>query len=64
MRRDVDANAPTSIDSRLPVLKLIDCSLRACVIPLSAATIWLTVTNQQDDSSYGKLEFSNLLGLK
>lgn len=34
------------------------------MIPLSVASIWLTVTNQQDDSSYGKLEFSNLMGLK
>lgn len=64
MRTDaVDANAPTSNDS-LPALKLLDSSLRICVIPLSAATIWLSVTNQQDNSIYGKLEFSNLMGLR
>ncbi|KAJ8754697.1 hypothetical protein K2173_010788 [Erythroxylum novogranatense] len=47
-----------------PMLKLVDCSLRLSVIPLSVATIWLTVTNHQDNSSYGDLKFSNLLGLK
>ncbi|MCF1423286.1 MARVEL-like domain-containing protein [Mangrovimonas sp. AS18] len=46
------------------MLKLLDCSLRIFAIPLSVATIWLTVTNQQDNTSYGKLEFSNLTGLK
>ncbi|KAJ0102655.1 hypothetical protein Patl1_04173 [Pistacia atlantica] len=46
------------------MLKLLDCSLRIFAIPLSGATIWLTVTNQQDNPSYGKLEFSNLTGLK
>ncbi|CAK9139659.1 unnamed protein product [Ilex paraguariensis] len=45
-------------------LKLIDCFLRLFVVPLSIASIWLTVTDQQDNSSYGKVEFSNLLGLK
>lgn len=55
--------APIS-SAHIPTLKLIDCSLRLCVIPLSVATIWLTVTNQQDNSIYGKLEFSNLTGLK
>ncbi|XP_021647884.2 CASP-like protein 2D1 isoform X2 [Hevea brasiliensis] len=47
-----------------PMLKLIDCSLRLSVIPLSVATIWLTVTNHQDNSSYGNLHYSNLMGLK
>ncbi|XP_050218838.1 CASP-like protein 2D1 [Mercurialis annua] len=47
-----------------PLLKLIDSSLRICVIPLSVATIWLTVTNHQDNSSYGNLKYSNLLGLR
>ncbi|KAG2678079.1 hypothetical protein I3760_12G127400, partial [Carya illinoinensis] len=45
-------------------LKFLDCSLRVCAIPLSAATIWLTVTNRQDNSTYGKLEFSNIVGLQ
>lgn len=47
-----------------PMLKFFDCSLRIFAVPLSVATIWLTVTNQQDNTSYGKLEFSNLSGLK
>ncbi|KAG8658202.1 CASP-like protein 2D1 [Manihot esculenta] len=46
------------------MLKLFDCSLRLFVIPLTAATIWLTVTNQEDNSSYGNLKYSNLMGLK
>ncbi|XP_052206726.1 CASP-like protein 2D1 [Diospyros lotus] len=52
------------LDGNVPPLKLLDSSLRLLVIPLSVASIWLTVTNQQDSSSYGKLQFSNLLGLK
>ncbi|KVH99146.1 hypothetical protein Ccrd_022623 [Cynara cardunculus var. scolymus] len=45
-------------------LKLIDSSLRLMVIPLSLASMWLTLTNHQDNPMYGKLEFSNLKGLK
>ncbi|XP_043689142.1 CASP-like protein 2D1 isoform X1 [Telopea speciosissima] len=45
-------------------LRFIDLSLRLSVIPLSVASIWLTVTNKQDSSIYGKLEFNNLSGLK
>ncbi|KAL2476328.1 Uncharacterized protein Adt_37064 [Abeliophyllum distichum] len=41
-----------------------DCSLRMFVVPLSVASIWLTVTNQQDNSIYGNLEYSNFIGLK
>uniref|UniRef100_A0A5B7B8F5 CASP-like protein n=1 Tax=Davidia involucrata TaxID=16924 RepID=A0A5B7B8F5_DAVIN len=52
------------LDANVPTLKLLDCSLRLFVIPLSVASIWLTVTNQQDSSIYGKLEFTNLIGLK
>ncbi|GMY31226.1 CASP-like protein 2D1 [Fagus crenata] len=63
MRTNLDANPPNSSISHTPMLKFLDCSLRVCVIPLSAAAIWLTVTNQQDNSTYGKLEFSNLMGL-
>ncbi|KAI5333755.1 PREDICTED: CASP [Prunus dulcis] len=65
MRENLDENAP-NFTSNLPVpaLKLLDCSLRVSVIPLSIATIWLTVTNKQDNISYGKLEFSNFTGLK
>ncbi|KAJ4982302.1 hypothetical protein NE237_033139 [Protea cynaroides] len=45
-------------------LRFIDLSLRLCVLPLSVGSIWLTVTNKQDSSIYGRLEFSNLNGLK
>ncbi|KAE9458248.1 hypothetical protein C3L33_09849, partial [Rhododendron williamsianum] len=48
----------------IPTLKLLDFSLRLFVIPLSVASIWLTVTNQQDNSTYGKLGFSNLKSLR
>ncbi|CAL0304639.1 unnamed protein product [Lupinus luteus] len=50
--------------NQLPMLKLFDSSLRLCVVPLSVATIWVTVTNQQDNSIYGILKYSNILGLK
>ncbi|CAA3005003.1 CASP 2D1 [Olea europaea subsp. europaea] len=45
-------------------LRLVDCSLRMFVVPLSVASIWLTVTNQQDNNIYGKVEYSNFIGLK
>ena len=54
----------TLVGENVPTLKLIDFSLRILVIPLSVASIWLTVTNKQDNTTYGKLEYSNLLGLK
>ncbi|XP_062017868.1 CASP-like protein 2D1 [Rosa rugosa] len=59
MRGNSDDNAPN-----VPLLKLLDCSLRVSVIPLSIATIWLTVTNHQDNTGYGKLDFGNFMGLK
>ncbi|KAI3456918.1 hypothetical protein Pfo_013581 [Paulownia fortunei] len=45
-------------------LQVLDFSLRLFVIPFNAASIWVAVTNQQDNSTYGKLEFNNLVGLK
>ncbi|KAF3625866.1 CASP-like protein 2D1 [Capsicum annuum] len=45
-------------------LRVLDCTLRLFVIPLSVASIWLSVTDQQDNSSYGRVEFSNFTGLK
>ncbi|KAJ9567941.1 hypothetical protein OSB04_003907 [Centaurea solstitialis] len=45
-------------------LKVIDSSLRLMVIPISVASMWLTLTNQEDNPMYGKLEFSNIKGLK
>ncbi|XP_038691300.1 CASP-like protein 2D1 [Tripterygium wilfordii] len=54
----------TSSVNSIPKLKLLDFSLRLSVIPLSVGTIWLTVTNQQENSSYGDLKFINFNGLK
>lgn len=56
--------SPSSFESLERMLKLLDFSLRLSVIPLSVATIWLTVTNKQDNSIYGYLKYSDLTGLK
>ncbi|XP_059662475.1 CASP-like protein 2D1 [Cornus florida] len=53
----------TPVENR-PKYELVDCFLRVFSIFLSAVSIWLSVTNQQDNSTYGKLEFSNLIGIK
>nr|XP_043607546.1 CASP-like protein 2D1 [Erigeron canadensis] len=45
-------------------LKVLDSSLRLIVIPLSVVSMWLTLTNHQDSEIYGRLEFSNLKGLR
>lgn len=45
-------------------LKVTDSSLRLIVIPMSLASLWLTLTNHQENDIYGRLEFSNLKGLK
>nr|KAJ0206426.1 hypothetical protein LSAT_V11C500291830 [Lactuca sativa] len=45
-------------------LKVIDSSLRLCVVPLSLGSMWLTLTNHQNNEMYGKIEFSNIKGLK
>ncbi|PIN20503.1 hypothetical protein CDL12_06808 [Handroanthus impetiginosus] len=45
-------------------LQVLDFSLRLFVIPFNVASIWITVTNKQDNVFYGKLEFNNLVGLK
>ncbi|XVE80404.1 hypothetical protein DITRI_Ditri14bG0136900 [Diplodiscus trichospermus] len=60
----MSSNIADSSNSQKPVLKFLDCSLRLSVVPLSVAVIWLTVTNKEDESIYGDLKFSNLLGLK
>ncbi|PON51483.1 Casparian strip membrane protein [Parasponia andersonii] len=64
MRGNPDEISPNNSTKNTPFLKIIDCSLRFSVIPLSIATIWFTVTNQQDNTLYGKLKFTNLTGLK
>ncbi|ESQ42956.1 hypothetical protein EUTSA_v10014758mg [Eutrema salsugineum] len=45
-------------------LRLIDSCLRLSVVPLSVATIWLTVTNQQSNPDYGSLDYNSIMGLK
>ncbi|PKI77558.1 hypothetical protein CRG98_002164 [Punica granatum] len=43
---------------------MLDCTLRVSAIPLSIASISLTVTDHQSNETFGKIEFHNLLGLK
>ncbi|KAL3503522.1 hypothetical protein ACH5RR_037971 [Cinchona calisaya] len=45
-------------------LKVFDCVLRLFVVPFSIAAIWLTLTNHQDNSSYGELVSSYFMGLR
>lgn len=45
-------------------LKLIDSCLRLSVVPLSVATIWLTVTNHESNPDYGNLDNNSIMGLK
>ncbi|KAJ0267081.1 Casparian strip membrane protein domain-containing protein [Hirschfeldia incana] len=45
-------------------LKLIDSCLRLSVIPLSVATISLTVTIHQSNPDYGNLDYNSIMGLK
>ncbi|KAJ4875529.1 CASP-like protein 2D1 [Raphanus sativus] len=45
-------------------LKLIDSCLRLSVIPVSVATIWLTVTIHQSNPDYGNLDYNSIMGLK
>ncbi|KFK27105.1 hypothetical protein AALP_AA8G334900 [Arabis alpina] len=45
-------------------LKLTDSCLRLSVVPLSLATIWLTVTNHQSNPDYGSLDYNSIMGLK
>ncbi|XP_074310908.1 CASP-like protein 2D1 [Silene latifolia] len=48
----------------IPRLKIIDFSLRITVIPLTIASLCLTVTNNEDNPDYGSIHFFNFLGLK
>ncbi|CAH8279713.1 unnamed protein product [Arabidopsis lyrata] len=45
-------------------LKIIDSCLRLSVVPLSVATIWLTVTNHESNPDYGNLDYNSIMGLK
>ncbi|CAL1384612.1 unnamed protein product [Linum trigynum] len=46
-----------------PRLKLVDSSLRLTAIPLSVATLCLTVTNHQDNTDLGPVAYKNIQGL-
>ncbi|KAL2944603.1 CASP-like protein 2D1, partial [Bienertia sinuspersici] len=48
----------------IPRLKLVDFSLRLSIIPLSLASLCLTVTNNEDNPDYGSIQFLNFSGLK
>ncbi|KAL2336890.1 hypothetical protein Fmac_011336 [Flemingia macrophylla] len=63
MRTHID-DSTSGKNHHLPMLRLFDSSLRLCAVPLSVATIWITVTNKQDNSSYGMLKYTSLSGLK
>ena len=56
--------AADSISNPHHNLRLIDFILRLAVLPLTAASIWVMAKNNQSVESYGKVEFSNLTGLK
>ncbi|KAK9673884.1 hypothetical protein RND81_12G196000 [Saponaria officinalis] len=53
-----------SIKNSIPKLKIIDISLRMCVIPLSIASLCVTITNNEDNIDYGSIHFSNFMALK
>lgn len=54
----------SSSKNSVPRLKLLDFSLRLSVIPLSVASLCLTVTNNEDNPDYGSIKFINFSGLK
>ncbi|XP_010536664.1 PREDICTED: CASP-like protein 2D1 [Tarenaya hassleriana] len=62
--RENTSEEGSSSSKQPPVLKMIDSCLRLSVVPLSVATVWLTVTNHQDNPDYGNLDYTNLFGLK
>ncbi|RWW15657.1 hypothetical protein GW17_00020486 [Ensete ventricosum] len=55
--------APAS-SSHGRTFRSLDLFLRLTVIPLSAASLWVMATNKQANDAYGKVEFSNITGLK
>ncbi|KAL6544483.1 hypothetical protein OROMI_023345 [Orobanche minor] len=44
--------------------KILDFSLRLFVVPFNVASIWIAVGSHQNNSDYGKLDFSNFIGFK
>ncbi|WOK99722.1 hypothetical protein Cni_G08434 [Canna indica] len=62
MRSEAESTLTSS--SHHQIFRLLELSLRLAVIPLCAASLWVMVINKQTTDSYGKVEFSNLPGLK
>lgn len=63
--REGDISSSTKQQPQTPMsLKLIDLCLRLSVVPLSVATIWLTVTNHESNPDYGDLDYNSIMGLK
>ncbi|KNA12787.1 hypothetical protein SOVF_122740 [Spinacia oleracea] len=54
----------TSSNKTIPRLKLLDFSLRISVIPLSIASLCLTIGTNEDNPDYGSIKFLNFSGLK
>lgn len=62
MRRGAGFAPASSSQGR--TFRSLDLFLRLTVIPLSAASLWVMATNKQANDAYGKVEFSNITGLK
>ncbi|XP_021758939.1 CASP-like protein 2D1 [Chenopodium quinoa] len=54
----------SSSNKSIPRLKLLDFSLRISVIPLSIASLCLTINTNEDNPDYGSIKFLNFSGLK
>ncbi|CAI9088351.1 OLC1v1022657C1 [Oldenlandia corymbosa var. corymbosa] len=52
------------LEENVSGLKAIDCGLRLFLLPFSIAALWLTLTNNQENSSYGKVVSSHFTGFK
>lgn len=59
-----DVQLSNSNKLSIPRLKLLDFSLRIFVIPLSIASLCLTVNSNEDNPDYGTIHFFNFSGLK
>ncbi|XP_057540438.1 CASP-like protein 2D1 [Amaranthus tricolor] len=51
-------------NSNPPRLKFLDFSLRISIIPLSIASLWLSLTNNEHNPDYGTIHFFNFTALK
>ncbi|XP_008808432.1 CASP-like protein 2D1 [Phoenix dactylifera] len=63
MRNGADTTLSSSNDHH-QLLRFLDFFLRLSVIPLSVASLWVMASNKQTNDAYGKVEFSNLSGLR